>query len=59
MKLYTYTQEQLDKVYAYLVAKPMREVEPLVLILRNPSKIEEATTATPTDAGTSNEETKN
>lgn len=41
MKLYTYTQAQLDKLYAYLVTKPMREVEEFVTLLRNPVKLED------------------
>jgi hypothetical protein len=42
MKLYTYTQKQMDAVYSYLMDRPLREAEGLVGILRNPIKVDEA-----------------
>lgn len=43
MKKYerTYSEEQINEIYRYLMAKPMIEAEKLVTILRNPVMIKE------------------
>lgn len=43
MKKYerTYSEEQINELYRYLMAKPMIEAEKLVTILRNPVMIKE------------------
>lgn len=40
---YTYSQDQVDELYRYLMTKPMVESEKLVNILRKPLKLDEAT----------------
>lgn len=44
-KLYTYTEEQINKLYAYLMNRPMVETENLVVVLRSPLKVEDAPAA--------------
>lgn len=43
MKTYKYTQEQVDKIYGYLMSRPMAEAEALVAILRTPQNLDEIT----------------
>lgn len=44
-KLYTYTysQEQVDELYRYLMTKPMMESEKFVNILRKPVSLNDVT----------------
>lgn len=42
MKHYTYSEEQINKLYAYLMNRPMVETENLVVVLRSPLKVEDA-----------------
>ena len=41
MKQYTYTQNQVDYIYSYLLDRPMKETEGLVQIMRTPVAVTE------------------
>lgn len=59
MKLYTYSEDQVNSIYKYLMQKPMLETEKLVAALRSPLKIEEVpvTTQAPTQEAPATETT--